>query len=222
MERIVGFSDTTIGKKALIAITGVVMFGFLVGHLLGNLQIFLGPKVFNGYAASLAGMPALIWSTRLLLLTSIVVHIALTLDLARRNRAARPQRYHIKRDVVTNYAAKTMMLSGPIIAFYVLFHLAHLTLGAAVIPGYAFRPTDAYSNFIRGFQYVPVASLYIVANTLVAMHLYHGSTSFLQSLGLSHPKYDRTVQSAALGLALFVGIGNVSLPIAVLTGLVGR
>lgn len=221
MERVLGITDTTVGKKALVAITGVILFGFLVGHLLGNLQIFLGPEAFNKYAATLHGMPLLLWGTRTVLLVSMVVHIALTIDLARRSRLARPQRYQVKRDLVTNYAAKTMVLSGPIIAFYLLFHLAHLTLGANVIPGYTFQATDAYANFIRGFQYVPVSLFYVIANVLVAMHLYHGSTSFLQSLGLSHPRYDRLVRSASLGLALFVGVGNVSLPLAVLTGLVG-
>lgn len=220
MDRALGITDTTIGKKALVAITGVVMFGFLVGHLLGNLQIFLGPTVFNNYAATLHGMPALVWGTRIVLLVSVVVHILLTFDLARRSRLARPERYRIKRDLVTNYAAKTMILSGPIIGIYILFHLAHLTAGASVVPGYEFQPHDAYTNFVRGFQFVPVALFYIIANALVAMHLYHGSTSFLQSLGLEHPKYNKLVRSASLGLALFVGIGNVSLPIAVLTGVV--
>ncbi len=221
MQRSVGITDTTIGQKALVAITGVIMFGFLVGHLAGNLQIFLGREAFNHYAATLAGLPALVWGTRLVLLTSVLVHIVITVDLARRNRAARPDRYRIKKDLVTNYAAKTMILSGPIIAFFILFHLAHLTVGADVVPGYMFQKHDAYSNFVHGFQYAPIAMLYVIANALVAMHLYHGATSFLQSLGLEHPKYDRLVRGAALGLALFVGIGNMSLPIAVLSGLVG-
>lgn len=221
MQRSVGITDTTIGQKALVAITGVIMFGFLVGHLAGNLQIFLGREVFNHYAATLASMPALVWGTRLVLLTSVLVHIVITVDLARRNRAARPDRYRIKKDLVTNYAAKTMILSGPIIALFILFHLAHLTVGADVVPGYMFQKHDAYSNFVHGFQYAPISMLYVIANALVAMHLYHGATSFLQSLGLEHPKYDRLVRGAALGLALFVGIGNMSLPIAVLSGLVG-
>lgn len=220
MDRVLGITDTTIGKKALVAITGVVMFGFLVGHLLGNLQIFLGPTVFNNYAATLHGLPAVLWGTRITLLVSVAVHIFLTVDLARRSSLARPQRYRMKRDLVTNYAAKTMILSGPIIAFYIVFHIAHLTLGAPVVNGYDFQPHDAYSNFIHGFSVPWIAMFYVIANALVAMHLYHGSTSFLQSLGLEHPKYNKLVRGAALGLALFVGIGNVSLPIAVLSGIV--
>lgn len=221
MQRTIGLLDTTVGKKALVAVSGVILFGFLVGHLLGNLQVFLGRDVFNHYAATLASMPALVWGTRIVLSISVVTHIAMSMQLAARSRGARPQRYHMKRDSVTNYAAKTMFLSGPIIAFYILFHLAHFTLGVNLTPGHPFLAHDAYANLVYGFRNVPIAALYIIANALVAMHLYHGSTSFLQSLGLEHPRYDRLVRGAALALALFVGIGNVMLPLAVQLGLAG-
>jgi succinate dehydrogenase / fumarate reductase, cytochrome b subunit len=213
--------STTIGKKAALAVTGMVLFGFTVGHMLGNLQVFLGPEVFNGYAESIKSNPPLLWGIRTLLLASVIGHIALAYDLYSRSSAARVVGYRMKRNTVTSYAAVTMKYSGPILLLYIVFHLAHFTAPGLALGAAPFSPTDAYTNFVSSFKVPWVAGVYVLANLFLGLHLYHGSWSLFQSLGLSHPRYNPTRQRIAIALALTVTTGNVILPLSVLTGLVG-
>lgn len=213
--------STTIGKKAALAVSGMVLFGFVVGHMLGNLQIFLGPETFNGYAESLKSKPPLLWGVRLTLLISVVVHIALAFDLYSRSLAARAVGYRQKRNVVTSYAAATMKYSGPILLLYIVFHLAHFTAPGLSLGGVPFSHTDPYTNFVSSFKVPWVAGVYVLANLFLGMHLYHGSWSLFQSLGLSHPSYNGVRQRLAISLALMVTFGNVLMPLAVLAGFVG-
>lgn len=213
--------STTIGKKAALAVSGLVLFGFTVGHMLGNLQIFLGPETFNGYAESLKSKPPLLWGVRTLLLVSVVVHIAVAFDLYSRSGAARDVGYRIKRNVVTSYAALTMKYSGPILLGYIVFHLAHFTAPGLSLGDVPFSHTDPYTNFVSSFKVPWVAGVYVFSNVLLGMHLYHGSWSLFQSLGLSHPRYNPLRQRLAVGLALTVAIGNVIMPLSVLFGLIG-
>ena len=213
--------STTIGKKAALAVSGLVLFGFTVGHMLGNLQIFLGAEQFNGYAAGIKAMPALLWGTRSVLLVSVLVHVAIAFDLYSRSSAARSVGYRMKRNAVTSYAAVTMKYSGPILALYIVFHLAHFTAPGLPLGGVPFSHTDAYTNFVSSFKVPWVAGVYILANVLLGMHLYHGSWSLFQSLGLSHPRYNPIRQRLAIALGLTVATGNVIMPLAVLSGLVG-
>jgi succinate dehydrogenase / fumarate reductase cytochrome b subunit len=213
--------STTIGKKAALAVSGLVLFGFTVGHMLGNLQVFLGPEAFNGYAAGIKAMPALLWGTRTVLLVSVVAHIAIAFDLYSRSSAARSVGYRIKRNAVTSYSAITMKYSGPILLLYIVFHLAHFTAPGLALGGVPFSHTDAYTNFVSSFKVPWVAGVYILANVLLGMHLYHGSWSLFQSLGLSHPRYNPLRQRLAVGLALTVATGNVIMPVSVLAGLIG-
>jgi succinate dehydrogenase / fumarate reductase cytochrome b subunit len=213
--------STTIGKKAALAVSGLVLFGFTVGHMLGNLQIFLGPEAFNGYAAGLKAMPALLWGTRSVLLISVVTHVVIAFDLYSRSSAARSVGYRMKRNAVTSYSAITMKYSGPILLLYIVFHLAHFTAPGLALGGVPFSHTDAYTNFVSSFKVPWVAGVYILANVLLGMHLYHGSWSLFQSLGLSHPRYNPLRQRLAVGLALTVATGNVIMPVAVLAGLIG-
>lgn len=213
--------STTIGKKAALAVSGLVLFGFTVGHMLGNLQVFLGPEQFNGYAAGLKALPALLWGTRTVLLVSVVVHIVIAVDLYSRSSAARSVGYRMKRNVVTSYSAATMKYSGPILLLFIVFHLAHLTAPGLSLGAAPFSHTDAYSNFVSSFKVPWVAGVYMLANVLLGMHLYHGSWSLFQSLGLSHPRYDRLRQRLAVGLGVAVAVGNVIMPLSVLAGLIG-
>jgi succinate dehydrogenase / fumarate reductase cytochrome b subunit len=213
--------STTIGKKAALAVSGMVLFGFTVGHMLGNLQVFLGPEAFNGYAASIKSTPPLLWGVRTLLLVSVLVHIVIAFDLYSRSSSARSVGYRMKRNVVTSYSAATMKYSGPILLLYIVFHLAHFTAPGLTLGAVAFSHTDAYTNFVSSFKVPWVAGVYILANLFLGLHLYHGSWSLFQSLGLSHPRYNPMRQRIAIGLALMVTTGNVILPLSVLAGLVG-
>jgi succinate dehydrogenase / fumarate reductase cytochrome b subunit len=217
---------TSIGKKSLVAVTGMVLFGFVVMHLIGNLQILLGPEHLNAYAELLHSMPKFLWTARVILLSALIVHVWLTIDLARANRRARGTPYHVvadvgKQDPILSYARKTMILSGPIVFAFLAFHLAHLTLGADVVPGYRFDPHDVYANVVHGFRVPWITGFYVFANILLGIHLYHGGHSMLQSLGLRSPRFDRPVRRVTIALAAFVCGGNVLIPLLVLMRVVG-
>jgi succinate dehydrogenase cytochrome b subunit len=213
------FWQTTIGKKAIMAVTGFVLFGFVLGHLLGNLQIFLPPERINGYAATLRAHPGLLWGARITLLVSVFLHIWSSFELWLLQRAARPVKYVKKANIHSTYASRTMVWSGPIILAFVIFHLLHLTFGT-VHPGGPFNTHNVYNNVVTGFQVWPVSLFYIVAMMMLCYHLYHGLWSMFQSLGFSHPVYTPWLQRLAKLVAILIAIGNISIPISVLTGLI--
>jgi succinate dehydrogenase / fumarate reductase cytochrome b subunit len=213
------FWQTTIGKKAIMAVTGVILFGFVVGHLLGNLQVYLGPEKLNHYAATLRSLPALLWGTRILLLVSVFLHIWSSYELWLLQREARPIGYVKKVNAHSTYASRTMMWSGPIILAFVIFHLLHLTFGA-VHPGGPFDPHDVYNNVVTGFRVWPVSLFYIVAMIMLCYHLYHGLWSMFQSLGISHPVYTPWIKLFAKIFAILIAIGNISIPVAILAGFI--
>jgi succinate dehydrogenase / fumarate reductase cytochrome b subunit len=213
------FWNTTAGKKAVMAVSGAVLGTFVVGHLLGNLQIFLGPDQFNGYARALRRLPELIWSVRLLLLVMVVLHIWSSLQLAVIRSEARPQGYARRTLDHSSYASRTMYMSGPIVAAFVVYHLMQFTFGTGGTPYDRF---DAYQNVIDGFRVVPVSAFYILAMALLCLHLRHGLWSLLQTLGFYHPRYLQRVKTAASLVALLIFVGFVSIPVAVLTRLIPR
>ena len=216
MERALTLYQTTIGKKAVVALTGVILVGFVVGHMLGNMNAYAGEEAFNGYAAALREVPALLWGARLLLLIAFPLHIYTAISLARLNRSARPQRYARKVDLVTSQPAKWMPYTGLILLAYLLFHLAHLTFGWAG----PFNPENPFDTFVRGFQDPAISAAYIVGNLALGLHLFHGVWSMFQSLGASHPKYDGYRVDLAIFLSAIITIGNISFPIAVLAGVI--
>lgn len=235
------FYRTTIGKKMVMAVSGLVLVGFVIGHLLGNLQIFLeltgennGRHALNSYAHLLHSLPALLWGTRILLVVAVLAHFASAFALVMQNRRARPQGYRVTVHQRTTFAARTLRWGGVIILAFIVYHLGHLTLGvlkpglervaggALAVDGYGH--IDVYANVIRGFQVEWVAAIYIVANALLGFHLYHGVWSMLQTLGVSHPRLnngqrDRRKLAAAF-VGLFIAAGNISIPVAVLAGLI--
>lgn len=226
MQKAVTLTGTTIGKKALVAITGAILFAFVIGHLIGNLQVFLGPEHMNAYAEFLHSMPKALWAVRIILLLALITHVGLTVQLAMANSAARPNRYKIAADVgqqgpLLRYARKTMILSGPIVLAFIGFHIAHLTVGADVVQGYRFDPQDVYANVIHGFRSVWVTSFYVFANILLGFHLYQGGHSLLQSLGLRSPRFDRRIRGTAMAFAAFVAVGNVIIPLSIMARIVG-
>ena len=220
MEKALTLSHSTIGKKALLAVSGLVIFGFVIGHMLGNLQVFLGPEKLNAYAATLHHTPALLWGTRIVLVVAIITHIAMALQLMGRSSTARPVAYAKTDNAVTSYAAITMKLSGPILFFYILFHLAHFTVPGLALGNYEHSSTNVYANVVNGFSIPWVTAVYVIAQVLLGLHLYHGAWSMFQTLGLSHPRYEAKKKLAAQTLALVVMIGNISMPVCVLAGVI--
>jgi succinate dehydrogenase / fumarate reductase cytochrome b subunit len=215
LNRSIGFYDSTIGKKVVMAVTGVILFGYVLGHLIGNLQIYSpDPQQINNYAKFLHSHAILLWGVRTLLLASVVLHITASVQLWLLKQKARPQAYVKKDDLPASYAARTMVWSGPIIAAFVVFHVLHLTTGS-VLP---LEEGNVRANVITGFQHPAVAIFYIVAMALLCMHLYHGLWSMFQSLGINHPRYTPILKKFAAAFAWFVAIGNISIPVMVMLG----
>jgi len=213
------FWQTTIGKKAVMAVTGVILFGFVVAHLLGNLQIFLPPEHINRYSANLKSLPALLWGARITLLVSVILHIWASFQLWLLQRSARPVGYIKKQNLHSTYASRTMKWSGPILLAFIIFHLLHFTFGT-IHPGGPWDQHNVYNNVVTGFQVWPVSLFYILAMLMLCFHLYHGLWSMFQSLGFSHPVYTPWLQRFAKLFAILIALGNISIPVAVLAGLI--
>jgi len=215
---------SSLGKKYVMAITGLGLWAFVIIHMLGNLQIFLGPEKINAYAALLKATPALLWSARIGLLFIAALHVVTAAQLVRANRRARPIGYEFKKPVASTFANRTMFLSGLVILAFILFHLAHFTFGW-VNPQFL-RLEDSegrhnvYRMMITGFSNPAVSIFYIVSMGLLLSHLSHGVSSLFQSLGLRSKKtfgfFDKLAKISAL--ALF--IGNSLIPLAILFGFV--
>ena len=212
--------DTSVGKKAALAVTGVVLFGFTIGHMLGNLQVLEGPEVYNAYGEAIKSKPILLWGVRTLLLVCLLVHTYIVLELYGKSVAARPVGYKVKKNIATSVAALFTKVTGPLLLVYIIFHLAHFTFPGVALGDYDHVPGDVYSNFVNAFSIPWVVALYVLANIALGFHLYHGVFSMLQSVGLNHPQYDKKLKLAARGLAFLVTAGNVFLPLTVFLGLV--
>jgi len=213
------FWETTIGKKAIMAVTGVLLFGFVVAHLLGNLQIYLPPEKINHYSEALRAVPLLLWGARITLFASVGLHIWASFELWLLQRAARPIGYVKKVNAHSTYASRTMIWSGPIVLAFVIFHLLHFTFGV-VHPGGPFDKHNVYNNVVTGFRYWPVSLFYVIAMILLCYHLYHGLWSMFQSLGLNHPVYTPWIQRLAKIVAILIAAGNISIPVSVLAGFI--
>ena len=215
------FLSSTIGRKMVMAITGLVLIGFVVAHMVGNLLLYQGPDAINEYGhflrTFLHGWG--LWLARGGLVVAALLHIGSAVSLAREELAARPVRYRIWKAKQSTYASRTMRWSGVIVLVFLIYHLLHFTTGAAHPD---FVQGDVYHNVVTGFRAWPVALFYVVAMVLLGLHLRHGVWSLFQSLGVSHPRYLALAQGAAAVIATIVVLGNVSFPLSVLFGLVGR
>jgi len=202
-----------------MAVTGLILFGFVVAHMIGNLQAYLGPEAMNGYAAWLREVAhgAGLWIARGVLLLATALHVWAAVSLARGNVRARPIGYRRRAFERSTYASRTMVWSGPILALFVVYHLLHLTFGT-VHP--SFVEGDVYHNFVAGFQNPLVSGFYILAMIALGIHLYHGIWSLLQTLGLSHARYNGLRQGFAGLMTAVIVVGNISFPLAVLAGVI--
>jgi succinate dehydrogenase / fumarate reductase, cytochrome b subunit len=209
----------------IVAITGIILILFVVGHLLGNLQIFLGPDWVNGYAEHLRDLGPLLWAIRAFLFATVVIHIFVTIRLAIDNRRARPIGYVKKEHVKASFASRHMVVSGLVVFVFIVFHLLHFT-GRKYNPQFPLLKNDplnhydVYSMMVYGFQNVYVSAFYVLGLFLLTLHLTHGSSSFFQSLGLNNQKLAPRLELAGRLFAWLIFIGYTSIPVAVLLGLV--
>src|SRR5437763_12326381 len=209
----------------IVALTGAILMLFVIGHLLGNLQIFLGPRWVNDYAQHLRDLGPLLWLVRITLLIAVFLHIYFTVSLALENRRARPQRYQERDYIKASYASRHMVVSGVVVLAFIIFHLLHFTARKfnPQFPLLKLDPLnryDVYSMMVYGFQNVYVSSFYIVGLFLLTLHLTHGSSSFFQSLGLTNQRLTPRLAIGGRIFAWLLFIGYTSIPIAVVLGFI--
>lgn len=214
------FYRSVIGKKILMAVTGILLVGFLLSHMASNVLVFKDPAALDAYAEWLRSFGPLLWVARLGLLGLAVVHVAMAVQLTALSRRARPVGYEQLEHRSSTLGARTMRVGGFVLLFFIIFHILHFTTGT-VHPD--FVPGRVGENLILGFQLQPaVAGFYIVAMLALGLHLSHGIWSFFQTLGLNHPRWQSARTALAWGLAILIAGGLLVIPIGVLAGLAGR
>jgi succinate dehydrogenase / fumarate reductase, cytochrome b subunit len=224
-HRVIALWNTMIGKKVVMAITGIALIGFVIGHMLGNLKIFTGAETINAYSRFLreVGTPELeygqlLWLVRIVLLVCVALHITAAVQLTRMSRAARPIGYTAKRDVETTWGARTMRWGGVLLVAFIVFHLLHFTGGVVGFGAGQFKDLAVYQNVVAGFAVWPIALFYIVAMGALCLHLDHGIWSMLQTLGWNTARNEATLQTISRVIAIVVFLGFTSVPVAVMTG----
>ncbi len=218
MNRFLRFSRSTIGKKVAMAITGAILIGFLISHVLANLLILTGdPTGINSYAAFLRTQPPLLWGGRLVLLAAVIVHVIAAVQLTRLDRAARPVAYTKTSPQTATVASRTIRWGGLLILLFVVYHILHFTTGT-VHPDFVHG--DPYRNVIVGFDVKWVAAFYVVAMVAVGLHLYHGTWSAFRTLGMVQPSANPLKRRIATVLAIAIWLGFTLIPVAVVTGMV--
>ena len=229
---------SSLGSKYVMAVTGLVLLLFVIGHMAGNLQIFLGKQALNDYAHHLEELPMLLWTVRVVLLVVFVVHIVMGIRLWRLNRRARPVGYIVEDSVQASWASRHMLLTGLVILAFVIYHLLHFTFGVTD-PGHfkknttkvpevqynlpevkdpALQEYDTAAMVVDGFKQWPISLLYVVSQVVLGFHLWHGAGSWLQSLGLNNRRWRRIIHGAGATVAVLIVVGNCSIPLAILAG----
>jgi len=220
-----GFYHSSVGKKMIVAVTGVILILFVIGHLLGNLQIFLGPSWINDYSQHLRDLGPLLWAIRMFLLATVIIHIYVTIQLAIENRRARPERYLDRHYVKADFASRHMVMSGLIVLAFIVYHLAHFTVRVTdprfgLLKADPLGHYDVYSMVVYAFQSYYVSAFYVLGLFLLALHLTHGSSSFFQSLGFNDKKLTPRLALGGRIFAWLLFIGYASIPVAILLGLI--
>lgn len=219
--------STAVGKKYVMGGTGIMMMGFVLFHMIGNLKMYMGAEQLDHYAEflkellyPLAPKETVLWILRGGLVTALLLHLHAAWSLTRLNRKARPVKYQSARDYqIATFASRTMRLSGIVVLAFLAWHLADLTFGGANTA--EFNRANVYDNVVNSFSRTPVAIFYVVANVLLGIHLFHGAWSIFQSFGWNNPRFNKWRRAFATGFAAVVVVGNVSFPVAVMAGIVG-
>jgi succinate dehydrogenase / fumarate reductase, cytochrome b subunit len=233
MNIITNVFQSSLGKKYIMAVSGLVLFMFVVGHLAGNLQIFLGPEAINRYGYFLQSNPELIWPARLGLLAMLALHIWSATKLSLENKAARPVDYAVYQPVGSTYASRTMLMGGSVVFVFIIYHLLHFTAQVQYLnlTGQDFRAFmeplpgqvpperhDIFKMMVVGFRHPAVSAFYIFGLALLCLHLSHGVSSMFQSLGWKNEAYRPFLDKAAQVFAVLIFLGYTSIPVAILCG----
>jgi succinate dehydrogenase / fumarate reductase cytochrome b subunit len=220
--------SSSIGRKYVMAVTGFLLLVFVFAHMAGNLIIYAGPNALNTYAEGLQSNLALLWAARIGLLTAFVVHVAVGFVLTQQNDAARPTRYVVDRAIVSTWFSRHMMLTGLLVLAFIIYHLAHFTFGVVQhdAAGGSLKDLmqgqrhDVYRMVVIGFGNPAITVSYLVAQVFLYMHLHHGASSWIQSIGWNHPRYNGYFRAFGPVFAAIIFIGNCSIPLAVYFGVV--
>lgn len=225
MNILQAFFKSSIGKKVIMAVTGLILFGFVIGHLIGNLQIFSPPEKINAYAHLLQSLGPALWAIRAFLLLTVGLHIWMAVSLVLENKAARKETYKDQKTLRASYASRTMKYSGLIVFAFLVYHLLHFT--AKVVPGeypmtmlHGEEVVDVHSMMVLGFQNPIVSIFYLVAIALLSLHLSHGLSSMFQSLGLRTRSWLGLLNFFAIAFSVLYFLGNAAIVLAVMTGMV--
>jgi succinate dehydrogenase / fumarate reductase cytochrome b subunit len=223
------FFRSSLGKKYVMAITGFILLVFVIGHMLGNLQVFMGPNQINAYGNFLQTTPELLWTARIVLSITVLLHIWSALQLSAENKAARPVPYGEYRPLAASYASRTMLMSGLIVLAFIIYHLLHYTVQvkAVNLTGQDFGPLldakghhDIYRMMVIGFSNPWVSLFYVIGVGLLCLHLSHGASSMIQSIGWKNPVVGPWIDRLAPVGAALLFLGYASIPVAVLTGVI--
>lgn len=215
MAQAIYFLRSLVGQKILMALSGLIVFLFAIFHLLANLLIFAGREWINGFAALLEQTGPLLIIAEIVLLAAFLVHIASSVVVTWASWRARPVAYAAKKDIATTYAARTMILSGPLFLVFLVYHVMMLKY---LVTGPGYSPTDIYGNLVAAFRVPAISIIYIGAMLLLGYHLYHGVWSMLQTVGLESVRYKRLRLVAAPVVAALVTAGYITIPMAVWIG----
>jgi len=218
---------STIGKKAIMAVTGLLLVGFVIAHMAGNLQVFIGPAKMNAYASFLKSLGEFLWLARIILLVALVLHVLMAWQLTQIKRKARPIDYTTREAQVSTVASRTMRWGGVLLLVFIVFHILHFTTGTvfpvastpdAMYP--AWSHTDVYGNIISAFRTPWVVAFYVVAMLFLMLHLFHGAWSSVRTLGLTKPSRHPLHRRVATLIAVVVWLGFSVIPVAVLLGVI--
>lgn len=234
MQRVVNLYSSSIGKKIVMAVTGFLLSAFVLVHMLGNLKIFQGPVEYHGemmpkidaYGHFLreAGFPALghgdlLWIFRIGLIVLAALHIWSAIAVWRMSAGARPRKYRKEVKVASTWGSRTMRFGGIVLAAFIVFHILHLTTGT-IDPAGSFEHGAVKHNMMDSFSIWWVTAFYVISMVFLGLHVHHGIWSAFQTLGVAHPEYKGWRRTLALCFALVVAIGNISIPVAILIGVV--